>query len=93
MVFHLNKCKALSVSLKHPNYYILPFDTFSYELDSNIVDYYTEETELGMAITNKLNWESHQDKILIKANRQLGLTKRTCFFVKNVSQNGHFILP
>ena len=86
MRFHLNKCKALSVSLKHPNYYILPFDGFSYELDSNIIDYYTEETDLGMTITNKLNWESYQDKIILKANRQLGLTKRLCFFAKYVSQ-------
>ena len=74
------------VRLRHLNDYILPFDRFSYELDNNIIDYYTEETELGMAITNKLNWESYQDKILRKANRQLGLTKRICFFVKNVSQ-------
>ena len=29
MKFHPKKCKVLSVSLKHPNYYILPFDRFS----------------------------------------------------------------
>ena len=85
MQFHLKKCKALSVSLKHPNYYILPFDRFAYELDNSIIDYYTEETDLGMTITNKLNWET-QDKILLKAKRQLGMTKRICYFVKNVSQ-------
>ena len=39
-----------------------------------------------MTITNKLNWESHQDKILLKVKRQLGMTKRVFFFVKNVSQ-------
>ena len=46
MKFHPKKCKVLSVSLRHPNYYILPFDRFSYELDNNISDYYTEETDL-----------------------------------------------
>ena len=86
MRFHFKKCKALLVSLKHPNYYILPFDIFTYELDNSIIDYYTEETELGMTITNKLNWETQQDKILLKAKRQLGMTKRICYFVKNVSQ-------
>ena len=33
-----------------------------------------------------INWESHQDEILLKAKRQLGMAKRICFFVKNVSQ-------
>ena len=75
MRFHFKKCKALSVSLKHPSYYILPFDRFAYELDNSIIDYYTEETDLGIAITNKLNWESQQDKIFLKAKRQLGMTK------------------
>ena len=86
MRFHFKKCKALSVSLKHTNYYILPFDRFAYELDNSIIDYYTEKTDLGMTITNKLNWETQQDKILLKAKRQLGMTKRICYFVKNVSQ-------
>ena len=39
-----------------------------------------------MTIANKLNWETQQDKILLKAKRQLGMTKRICYFVKNVSQ-------
>ena len=51
MKFHPKKCKALSISLKYPNYYILTFDRFSYELDNNIIDYHTEETDLGITIT------------------------------------------
>ena len=86
MKFHPKKCKVLSVSLKHPNYYILPFDRFSYELDNNIIDYYTEETDLGVTITNKMSWGKQQDKIITKANRQLGLIRRTCHFIKNVTQ-------
>ena len=86
MKFHPKKCKALSISLKHPNYYIIPFDRFSYELDNNIIDYHTEETDLGITITSKLNWESHHCNILLKASRQLGLTRRTCHFIKNVAQ-------
>ena len=85
MRFHFKKCKALSVSLKHPNYYILPFVRFAYELDNSIIDYYTEEIDLGMTITNKLNWETQQDKILLKAKRQLSMTKLISYIVKNVS--------
>ena len=32
MNFHPKKCKVLSISLKRPSYYILPFDRYSYEL-------------------------------------------------------------
>ena len=56
MKFHPKKCKVLSVLLKHPNYYILPFNDISYELDNNIIDYYTKETDLGVTITNKMSW-------------------------------------
>ena len=86
MKFHPKKCKVLSISLKRPSYYILPFDRYSYELDSNIIDYHSDETDLGLTITCKLNWEIHHNNIILKANRQLGLTKRTCHFIKDISQ-------
>ena len=86
MKFRPKKCKVLSVSLKHPNYYILPFDRFSYELDNNIIDYYTEEKG-SWSYNNKQNeLGKQQDKIITKANRQLGLIRRTCHFIKNVTQ-------
>ena len=37
MKFHPNKCKVLSTSLKRVNYYILPFDRFSYELKDSVL--------------------------------------------------------
>ena len=33
-----------------------------------------------------MSWETHHDIIIMKANKQLGLTKRTCHFVKNITQ-------
>ena len=84
--FHPKKCKVLSVSLKRPKYYILPFDRFSYELDNDIIEYVTEQIDLGVTLTNRMTWERHQDNIITKANRQLGMTKRTCHFVKNIAQ-------
>ena len=86
MKFHPKKCKVLTVSLKHPNYYILPFDRFSYELDNDIIDYVTEQTDLGVTVTNRMIWKKQPDKIIMKANRQLGLIRRTCHFIRNITQ-------
>ena len=85
MKFHPKKCKVLSASLKCPNYYILPFDRFSYELDNDIIEYVTEQIDLGVTLTNRMAWERHQDKIITKANRQLGMIRQTCHFVKKYS--------
>ena len=86
MKFHPNKCKVLSTSLKRVNYYILPFDRFSYELKDSVLDYCSTEKDLGVIITPKITWDSHQNSITSKALRQLGLLKRTCHFIKNQSQ-------
>ena len=88
MKFHSQKCKVLTVSLKYPNYYILPFDRFLklYELGNDIIDYVTKHTDLGVTVTNRMSWEEQQDKIIMKASRQLGLIRRTCHFIKNIAQ-------
>ena len=86
MKFHPNKCKVLSTSLKRVNYYILPFDRFSYELKDSVMDYCSTEKDLGVIITPKITWDSHQNSITSKASRQLGLLKRTCHVIKNQSQ-------
>ena len=88
MKFNPTKCKVISVTLRRPNYYILPFDRYSYELGDCILDYVNEEKDLGVIITNKLNWESQQKAIISKASRQLGLLIRTCHFIYNQSQKG-----
>ena len=85
MKFHSKKCKVLSVSLKRPNYYFLPFHRFSYELDNDIIEYVTEQIDLGVTLTNRMTWERHHDKIITKANRQLGMIRRTCHSIKNIA--------
>ena len=37
-----------------------------------------EEIDLGVTITRNLTWDSHVMRIVLKANRMLGLLKRTC---------------
>ena len=78
MKFHPDKCKVLTITLRHQKFNILPFDRFSYELGNCILDYVDEEKNLGVIITNKLNWDTQQDTIVSKANKQLGLLMRTC---------------
>ena len=73
MKFHPTKCKVLSLSFKHPNYYILHFDRFSYELGNNVLDYCCEEKDLGIIITPKISWDMQYNSIVTKASRQLVL--------------------
>ena len=86
MKFHPTKCKVLSSSLKRANYYILPFDRFSYELGNNVLDYCCDEQDLGIIITPKISRDMQHDSVITKASRQLGLLMRTCHFVKNQNQ-------
>ena len=86
MKFHPIKCKVLSSSLKRANFYILPFDRFSYELGNNILDYCCDEKDLGIIITPKISWDTQHNSVITKASRQLGLLMRTCHFVKNQNQ-------
>ena len=67
-------------------YNVLPFDRFSYELGDDTLDYVLEEKDLGIIVTNKLNWEQHQNYVISKASRQLGLLIRTCHFIRNKYQ-------
>ena len=86
MKFHPKKCKVLAVSLRRQIYNILPFDRFSYELGNDILEYVSEERDLGIIVTNKLNWEQQQNYVISKASRQLGLLMRTCHFIRNKYQ-------
>ena len=84
MNFHPSKCKALMVShTKPPLVDILPEIQFYYSMGNNIIDYYDSEKDLGIHINGTLNWTQHCDTVYSKANRMLGLLKRTCHFVNN----------
>ena len=86
MKFHPQKCKVLTVSLRRQIYNVLPFDRFSYESGDDTLDYVSEEKDLGIIVTNKLNWEQHQNYVISKASRQLGLLMRSCHFIRNKYQ-------
>ena len=86
MNFHPHKCKVLSVTSQNQRNYLLPFEKFVYCLNDIPLDFVESEKDLGIQITSKLNWKEHVFYICSKANRMLGLVKRTCHFVKNPSQ-------
>ena len=74
--FHISKCKVLSFShyrsslLEHP-----PFTTYYYNLNQKFLDYYKSETDLGILMTQTLNFSDHSDKLYSKACQRLGLLK------------------
>ena len=92
MVFHPQKCKVLSVTMCNRIYYVLPFDRFAYCLDGIPLECVESEKDLGVHMTTKLNFKEHVHYICSKANRMLGLVKRTCEFVKNPAQKRIFYL-
>ena len=87
MKFHPLKCKVLSVTSCHSLHnYILPTSRFAYCLNGECLDYIETEKDLGVHINNKLSWNQHIFYLCSKANRMLGLVKRTCRFVKEHNQ-------
>ena len=86
MKFHPAKCKVLSVTHRKPFLQdILPFTKFYYTMGDEIIDYCDTEKDLGININGTLNWSLHSDLLYDKANRLLGLVKRTCHFISNTN--------
>ena len=87
MKFHPDKCKLLSVTLNREN-----GQTSSYKLGNKVINQVEVEKDLGVHISSRLNWTDHCNYIYSKANRNLGLMKRTCRFVKNRAQRRNLYL-
>ena len=45
----------------------------------------TEEKDLGVIVNNTLSWEKHVISVAVKAKKLLGLLKRTCPLLTDVS--------
>ena len=70
--FHVKKCKIMALTEKK-HLYISSFTLNSYRLDE-----VKEFKDLGVITNEYLSWNSHFDNVVAKANRILGLLKRTC---------------
>ena len=77
--FNTSKCKVLTVTRKKT-----PI-AFDYNLDGTGQTRVSEEKDLGVVITSTLSWDSHIHTITAKANKLLGLLKRTCPLLTGVS--------
>ena len=77
--FNTSKCKVLTVTRKKT-----PI-AFDYTLDGTALTRVSEEKDLGVIITSTLSWDSHIHTITAKANKLLGLLKRTCPLLSSVS--------
>lgn len=54
-----------------------PF-TSNFFLDNSVLEEVNEFRDLGITTDRHLSWNLHIDKVVAKANRMLGLIKRTC---------------
>ena len=61
-----------------------PLD-FIYKLDNLELERVSTEKDVGVNITNSLTWNTHIHAITAKANKLLGLLKRTCPLLNDVS--------
>jgi hypothetical protein len=68
--FNVNKCKLLSFTR------VLKF-VFPYTINNTPLERVTEFNDLGVSVSDDLSWKNHLCSIISRANRQLGLIKRT----------------
>ena len=77
--FNISKCKVLTVTRKkQPVHY-------NYTLNNVQLTRVAEENDLGIIVTSTLSWVKHINAIVSKANKLLGLLKRTCPLLLNVA--------
>ena len=86
MKFHPDKCKVVSINMKSTNSKLanlshLPLSRFNYTLGNDILDYETNEQDLGVIVGSNFSWSEQHDKVINNASQMLGLTKHTCHFV------------
>lgn len=78
MKFNASKCKVLTVSRKKQPV------SFNYQLGSTNLLHVQREKDLGVVVTRNLSWDPHIHSVTTKANKLLGLLKRTCPLLTDV---------
>ena len=72
MDFNASKCNVVSVSrIQKPV-------NFTYSMGTTILKHVTSQNDLGFEVMSTLEWTTHINKVCAKANRTLGIIKRTC---------------
>ena len=71
MEFNSKKCKHLTITIKKN-----AVDS-TYTINGSHMSVTTEK-DLGVHVSTELSWNNHIDSIISKANKMLGMIKRTC---------------
>jgi hypothetical protein len=77
MSFNASKCKVLTVTRK-----LNPVN-FDYRLEDKTFSPVRKEKDLGVVITSNLIWDQEILAVVSKANKMLGLLRRTCPLIKD----------
>ena len=81
MNFHPDKCHVVKVTLKRDK-----SSDFIYRLGISDLEYVSVEKDLGVRVVPTLSWQKQWESLISSARSRLGLTKRTCNFIKNRRQ-------
>ena len=65
MKLNVDKCKVMHIAKTNPQ--------FKYKMNEHMLQQTTVERDLGVIISNDLNWEQHVTSATNKANRKLGM--------------------
>jgi hypothetical protein len=75
--FNTEKCKVMHIGKKNVQH------NYTFDVNNEIImPKITEEKDLGVILTNDLNWKPHINSAISKAYRKLGMIKH-CFKYKN----------
>ena len=77
--FNAKKCVVLQVKTRK-RHHVAPV---VYRLGNHNLLSDATQNDLGIMVTNDLNWKMHINQIICKANRILGLIRHTCNDVKD----------
>jgi len=72
MSFNESKCKVLSITKSNAS---IDYDYF---MNNVVLEKVKSHRDLGINLSYDLSWNSHIDGAVAKANRMLGIIKRTC---------------
>ena len=79
LFFNASKCKVLTITRKKT-----PI-IYEYTLGTEKLTRVDHEKDLGITTTTKLSWKLHINTIVVKANKMLGILKRTCTSITDMN--------
>ncbi len=69
--FNATKCKCLTINNRDPNL------LFNYTINNTVLERVNDIKDLGLTVTSALSWTKHIETKISKADKMLGLIKRT----------------